>query len=244
MKWASKNGAASVIGYDVDPSKASESPFPVSVRDSLRSPPQYAGKFVVTNPPYLNKNKAKGVAKESFSGHSSDDLYQIAVSTLSDADGGILVVPINFLSAENAAESRKIFFRNFRIISANYFTEAVFDDTGYSVVAFSFERLTVPATVCRFAMNILPDGRRIELELESQFGWMAGGRFVSAVLSTPDYLGTARVCEKDFQKPGPKDSVLLNYNDFKTERWFEVPEKNFREMEASVLILKSIDAGK
>lgn len=57
-------------------------------RDTLLNPPDYKGKWVITNPPYLAKNKAKN--KKYFSDNDYDDLYKMAISTMLAAEGGIL----------------------------------------------------------------------------------------------------------------------------------------------------------
>lgn len=73
-------------------------------RDTLLSPPDYKNKWVITNPPYLAKNKAKD--KTLFNKYPYDDLYKIAISTMIEAEGGILVLPINFLTDERSWKIR------------------------------------------------------------------------------------------------------------------------------------------
>ena len=50
-------------------------------RDTLLNPPIYENKWIITNPPYLAKNKAKD--KTVFNFYDYDDLYKIAISTFS-----------------------------------------------------------------------------------------------------------------------------------------------------------------
>ena len=54
--------------YDIEPTNNT-----IVKRDTLKTPPDYKGKWVITNPPYLAKNKAKD--KELFQQYNNlDDL--------------------------------------------------------------------------------------------------------------------------------------------------------------------------
>ena len=57
VKWIKKNiKNYSLLTYDIDPkTECSE------IRDTLMNPPKYDGKFSITNPPYLAKNKNKDI---------------------------------------------------------------------------------------------------------------------------------------------------------------------------------------
>lgn len=107
-------------------------------RDTLLNPPDYRGKWVITNPPYLAKNKAKD--KNYFLNSDYDDLYKIAISTMLAAEGGILVIPINFFSDARSSKIRKEFLSIFSIKRINYFKDKMFDNTSYNVCSFAFER--------------------------------------------------------------------------------------------------------
>ena len=107
-------------------------------RDTLLNPPDYTNKWVITNPPYLAKNKAKD--KTLFNKYPYDDLYKIAISTIKGAKGGILIIPLNFLTDERSATLRKEFFSEYSIIRLNIYFDSMFDNTDYNVCSFFFEK--------------------------------------------------------------------------------------------------------
>lgn len=68
------------------------------------------------------------------------DLYQLALEKLTNSRAGIVIVPINFLSAQNARYIRRTFFERFAVKRAVYFTQQVFADTTYNVIALYYEK--------------------------------------------------------------------------------------------------------
>ena len=100
FKWAEKNNCKKIAGFDYDKKYCDNKK--VFHNDSLNNLKKY--KFVCTNPPYLHKNKADKKTKERFfSGANSyfEDLYQVSIFSILNCEEGILIVPLNFLSAEN-----------------------------------------------------------------------------------------------------------------------------------------------
>ena len=77
--------------YDIDPKKEF-----IVRRDTLKNPPIYANKFILTNPPYLARNKSTD--KELFDKYNTNDLYKCFIECiLTDiALGGIIIIPLNF----------------------------------------------------------------------------------------------------------------------------------------------------
>jgi hypothetical protein len=55
--------------YDIDP----KHPFIIK-QDTLLNPPNYNNKFILTNPPYLARNKSK--SKTLFDKYNTNDLYK------------------------------------------------------------------------------------------------------------------------------------------------------------------------
>jgi len=109
--------------------------------DTLLNPPEYKGKYVLTNPPYMAKNKSKD--KFIYDKFGLDDLYKISIKTMIDGDveGGILIIPSNFIMDEYTNKLRDDFFSKYNILHINYFTYKIFDDTSYSIIAFYFEKI-------------------------------------------------------------------------------------------------------
>src|SRR4030042_4325465 len=62
INWAKNNKAKKVVGFDVD-EKYIDNKI-IFKNDSLRNPKSY--EFIITNPPYLNINKANKKIKENY----------------------------------------------------------------------------------------------------------------------------------------------------------------------------------
>ena len=62
FNWAKKNKCKKITGFDYDKNYIDNRK--VSLNDSINNPKKY--KFVLTNPPYLHKNKADKKTKERF----------------------------------------------------------------------------------------------------------------------------------------------------------------------------------
>lgn len=120
--------------FDIDP----KNEFTIK-QDTLLNPPLYKKKWVFTNPPYLAKNKNSD--KKIYSLYKTDDLYKAALLSILECEGGIIIIPLNFFSSEDKV-LRKKFLSVFSIDRVNVFEEQVFDDTTYTVCAFSFKRKT------------------------------------------------------------------------------------------------------
>lgn len=118
------------IGYDIDKKIKG-----CIEQDTLINPPKYDGKWVLTNPPYLARNKNKD--KTLYDKYKLNDLYKIAIKTMIGCDGGVLIIPINFFSGDDS-KLRNEFLSKYKIIKMNIFEESVFDDTTYTVCSFSF----------------------------------------------------------------------------------------------------------
>jgi hypothetical protein len=116
-------------------------------RDTLKYPPDYTEKYVITNPPYMARNKSKD--KNIYDMYNLDDLYKIALYTMikGNVEGGILIIPINFLTDENTEKLRNLFFEKYRIHHINYFTYKIFDNTSYSICSFYFDKVNVDYTI-------------------------------------------------------------------------------------------------
>jgi hypothetical protein len=121
--------------YDIDPKIES-----IIKRDTLLNKPIYKNKFVITNPPYLARNKSNN--KELYDKFNTNDLYKCFIEQLIEDSpcGGIIIIPLNFWCSirKNDIDLRKRFLKIFDIIQLNIFEEKVFDDTKYSVSSFQF----------------------------------------------------------------------------------------------------------
>jgi|7_EtaG_2_1085326.scaffolds.fasta_scaffold06673_2 hypothetical protein len=170
IKWLKahhQERLGSLKTYDIDPSIGDG----VIIQDTLRTPPYYKDKFVITNPPFLARNKNKD--KTLYDLHDTNDLYKAFLKTIieGDVEGGIIILPLNFLCS-NDNKIRNMFFEKYHITSLNIFEEAVFDDTTYTVCSLSFFRGPQTKTV---PTNIYPSKKRIDLDLKKEWGWRPAG---------------------------------------------------------------------
>lgn len=107
IKWSKKNNCKKITGFDCDKKYVNNKE--VFYNDSLNNSKKY--KFVCTNPPYLHKNKTDKKTKQKFfSGNNSnfEDLYHVSIFSILNCEEGILIVPLNFLSAENSKKIRDL----------------------------------------------------------------------------------------------------------------------------------------
>ena len=122
--------------FDIDPKKKY-----IIKRDSILHPPDYNNKFIITNPPYLARNKSSN--KTLFNKYNVNDLYKCIIKEIlvNKCLGGILIIPLNFWSSIRKLdiELRKSFLNIYDIVLLNIFEEKVFDDTSYTICSFQFE---------------------------------------------------------------------------------------------------------
>ena len=92
--------------YDIEPKKDF-----IIQQNTMKNPPNYNGKFLLTNPPYLARNKCN--QKELFDKYDVNDLYKCHIKEIiiNNPNGGILIIPLNFWSSirKNDIELRKDF---------------------------------------------------------------------------------------------------------------------------------------
>lgn len=166
-----------VEAYDIDP-KPFDTNILINLRDTLANPPQYQHKFVITNPPYLAKNKTNSSNKSIFQKYKVNDLYKcFLVSIIKDpVIGGIIIVPLNFWCSirHSDIQLRKAFLDQYQIVNLNVFEESVFDDTSYSVCCFQFETRTKSIDEPIMAV-IYPSGKNIQFQMIPQNNYLIGG---------------------------------------------------------------------
>jgi len=155
---------------------------PEHKRDTLLNPPDYTDKWVITNPPYLAKNKAKD--KTLFNIYPYDDLYKIAMSTMNNALGGILIIPINFLTDERSASLRDTFLKQYDIVRLNIYLDSMFDNTDYNVCSFFFKRKMNDSTSVNIDTHIYEEKKEIEnfvFTLNKEYSYRIGGEFFNDI---------------------------------------------------------------
>jgi hypothetical protein len=239
LQWAQKHFAKSVIGYDVDSHFCDGKR--VFHADSILEEKEY--EFVLTNPPYLNINKASPAIKSKYFRQTLfEDLYQLSLYSILNSQEGIVIVPINFLSAENSSKIRNLFFARFRIVEMNYFRQPVFADTTYNVIAFYYKRKEKQyADSFTIKTHIYPEKETVQIELFAKDNWTIGGSFIREIREMKNLLGIFRLTEEHIRK-GPIP-VPAAYNHLKNRITLQVDEETYRMLRSNLMLLKAIDSG-
>jgi hypothetical protein len=239
IKWSNKNNCKKAVGFDCD-KKYIDNKI-VFNGDSINFPRQY--KFICTNPPYLHKNKADRANKERFfSGIYSnfEDLYQVSIFSILNCEEGILIVPLNFLCAENSKKIRNLFFDKFEIVKLNIFSEQVFEDTTYNVISFYFRRKNEGLEKNEISAIIFPEKKEINFTIEKKHDWQLGGNFINRIKNTKNHLGIFRLTE-DYLGSGEYE-VELALQNIKDRKLFCISKNIKNLIEKNILFLRAIDS--
>lgn len=136
--------------YDIDPKNNH-----TIKQDTLKNPPNMTNKFLLTNPPYLSRNKSTN--KEIFDLYNENDLYKCFIRILitNNVSGGIIIIPLNFWSSIRKADInlRKDFLKIYKVVLLNIFEEQVFDDTSYAVCCFQFKLRDIVDMLSDLSLN-------------------------------------------------------------------------------------------
>jgi len=241
LNWAKNNKCGKIVGFDFDKKYVDNKN--VFFNDSINAPKKY--QFVCTNPPYLHKNKAaKEIKTKFFSDKNSifEDLYQVSIGSILDCDEGIIIVPLNFLCAENSKKIRNLFFEKFNVIKLNIFSEQVFNDTTYNVISFYFKKKQKKTEKNTINAAIYPENKKISITLEKKFGWQFGGEFIYKIKNTKNSLGIFRLTE-EYLKSGEYETEIALQN-IKDKRILGISNDIKRSLEKNILFLRAIDSKK
>lgn len=181
VRWAKQRYTLPVEGYDIDPKQDG-----IVRRDTLRDPPDYSGAWVITNPPYLARNKNQ--EKEIYDMYGTNDLYKCFLANITATKtcvGGILIIPAGFFlsSRDLDVRCRSEFMRHYRITKVRYFEEAVFNDTSTTIVAFSFVKSDSELTEQDVEWKRMPSGETRTFHMDSEFKWIIGGDIYNIPIS-------------------------------------------------------------
>ena len=175
----------------------------IIARDTILSPPSYEGSFVLTNPPYLARNKASD--KTAFDKYGVNDLYKCLIKELltNTPTGGILIIPLNFWSSVRKADTvlRREFLQRFAVQRLNIFEEAVFADTTTTVCSFQFaRRVGVRNEHEEITTFIYPSAKKIVAEFTETNQYLLGGEIYCLPIN-PKYTIT-RLTSRNVQVAG------------------------------------------
>ena len=172
-KEETKNNVKYIIEcYDIEPKKNY-----IIKKDTIKNPPDYKNKFLITNPPYLARNKSKD--KSLFDKYDVNDLYKCVIKDIltNICLGGIFIIPLNFWSSIRLAdiELRKAFLEKYDVILLNIFEETVFYDTTYTICSFQFELKKNNDNSNKLNIIVYPSKTIIKTELNDKNNFMIGG---------------------------------------------------------------------
>ena len=155
--------------YDIEPKKDY-----IIQKNTILDPPNFNNSFILTNPPYLARNKSND--KELFEKYKTNDLYKcfIEILILNECLGGILLVPLNFICSirKNDIDLRKKFISKYNIITLNIFEEQVFEDTTYTICSFQFEKKEQEKEI---KVYIYPSNINFNIKLNKNNNYTIGG---------------------------------------------------------------------
>ena len=169
-----------------------------------------------------------------------EDLYQVSLNAIIDSNEGIIIVPLNFLSAENSKKIRNIFFEKFEITRLNIFTTQVFSDTTYNVVSFHYKKKKIPKKEVNFSAHVFPDNYTIKVKLQKQYGWQLGGEFIAKINSARNVLGIYRLTLKDLKKGS--FSIPLAFNNINSIKEHKVDSVVKNAIKNNIIFLRAIDS--
>jgi hypothetical protein len=192
LEWVKKSGCTAPIeAFDIEP-KGTD----IQKRDTLLNPPNYENAWILTNPPYLARNKS--ATKDIYDLYETNDLYKCFISSVvkqNNCKGGIFIIPAGFFFSPRDIDvrCRNDFMTRFRITMVKYFEETVFDDTTTTIVAFSFERSDTALTEQNVEWTMMPSKERKSFRMCAANDWIIGGDIYNLVV--PENVSVRRSVE-------------------------------------------------
>lgn len=172
LDWLGDDDGYTCEAYDLEPKDQR-----VQQRDTLLDPPAYEGAWVITNPPYLARNKTRD--KTYFEKYDTNDLYKCFMHSLTDCLGGLVIIPVGFFLSPRDVDfqCRHAFMQRYKITHVRCFEEQVFPDTSTAVVAFTFEKHVgeAPLEVQEVRWEKVPGGEQRVFTMRASEKWIVGG---------------------------------------------------------------------
>lgn len=181
--------------YDIDP-KCDE--YTVIKSDTLAIPPKYnLRSWILTNPPYLARNKCKN--KSIFDKYNTNDLYKCFIQSIitCPVGGGIIIIPVGFFTSprENDNKLRDHFCSQYKILHVNYFEEPVFSDTSTTVVAIEFIYNESPSPLIEQNVEWNCNGNKKIFTITKCTNWIIGGTIYNSKMKFPNKFKISRYVE-------------------------------------------------
>jgi hypothetical protein len=235
LRWALGSSAKNIRGFDIDASLIKNN---ISYNDSLLNIEK--SDFILTNPPYLAKNKADPATRLKYL-KEQEDLYLVAIDRIikSGTNKVIIIVPINFLSSTVSAKIRKSFIDNYNIVAFNYFKERVFADTTYNVCAIYAERKCKPNEIEKLFIHIYPDNFVKEVIVERKYNYSIAGKEIHEIKSRTTKIH--RLTEKEIQLKSGDNFISCFINDTKTIKNAFVNSEMKSIIDNNIILIHCID---
>lgn len=175
IKWIEKKQDVKIQKFDIHPKDDD-----TIKQNTLLNPPNYANKIVITNPPYLAKNKSKSKNnKILFQKYKQSDLYRIFIYQLIEGNcyGGVIIIPLNFFSSlrKSDIKLRANFIQKYDIDQLNIFEERVFNDTSYTVCSLKFIRSDIEKKNKKVKTTFYPKKKYKILLFQDENDYLIGG---------------------------------------------------------------------
>ena len=192
IDWIQQSGCtAHIEAFDIEPKRDD-----IQKRDTLTNPPDYSNSWIITNPPYLARNKSD--KKEIYDLYNTNDLYKCFLASVvrqGNCRGGICIIPAGFFFSPRDIDikCRNDFMTKYRITKVRYFEETVFDDTTTTIVAFSFEKSDTDLNEQHVDWVMLPSKVQKTFHMASSNDWIIGGDIYK--IAVPGAISVRRYVE-------------------------------------------------
>lgn len=198
LQWAEDNSAKVTQGYDIDVDMG----YPVN--DMYRSPIDCTGAVVVTNPPYLSKNRADD--KAPFDKWKQSDLYKCYLATLveSNVEEAIIIQPSNFL-CESREKARNLLFQDYSIQYAEHWQEEIFPEVAIGIMVMHIKK--GGSDTQEFDYVNRTSGKITKMLLKKKKGYLFGP---NALLNNNNYIRFEKV---DKGMDAPNSNIVISLLD-------------------------------
>jgi len=161
-----------IQSYDIEPKNIN-----IEQRDTLKHPPDYTDSWVITNPPYLARNKSND--KTLYDLYNTNDLYKCFIISLinNNCSGGIIIIPAGFFFSPRDIDFRlrHTFMSKYKILNIKYFEESVFDDTSTTIAVVVFEKTIVQLEEQNVLWCKMPKKEEMLFNMSAKNNWIIGG---------------------------------------------------------------------
>jgi hypothetical protein len=205
IDWIRTKGYTTPIeSYDIEPKRND-----ILQRDTLKNPPDYTNAWILTNPPYLARNKSS--SKDIYDLYDTNDLYKCFLTSLVQQGtclGGIVIIPAGFFFSPRDVDvrCRGEFMKQFRITKVHYFEETVFEDTPTTIVAFAFEKAKDRFQEQDVLWQLFPSKDQKTFHMSSANSWIVGGEIYS--LPIPSTITVRRYVVGQTAKDGEQQTHM------------------------------------